>query len=220
MLVVLLLVVFAAGALVAAVMLHTPELAWCSLLLTALSGVLLLVLERRRRRRAGGSKRSSERSSGRHRVRWSTADTGSRSTVPPGESVGGRGPRSSEPVGSFAGVADSAAASTRGGTATMSGAPAESAGAVGIAGRAAASASSDPGVERVTAGVRSRAQLNARVLVVDERPRYHLETCPWLTEQAGPQPMGLTVEKAHELGFTPCARCGPDEHVARRYGDA
>ncbi len=32
MLVVLLLVVFAAGALVAAVMLHTPELAWCSLL--------------------------------------------------------------------------------------------------------------------------------------------------------------------------------------------
>ncbi|MHA6805177.1 hypothetical protein [Salinifilum ghardaiensis] len=233
MLVVLLLVVLAAGVLVAAVALHTPELAWGSLLLAVLGGLLLLLLEKRRRR-AGGSGLAS----GRHRVRRSE-NAGSQSTSPPGESGSGRGPRSSEPVGGTAApagrtaliapassatltapdsavAADGAAATARGGSARMSGSLAESAGSAGSGGRWA-SATPDPGVERVTVGVHSRAQLNARVLVVDGRPRYHLEGCPWLAEQAGPQPMGLTVEKAHELGFTPCARCGPDEHLARRH---
>ncbi|GAB3542961.1 hypothetical protein GCM10027444_00590 [Actinopolyspora lacussalsi] len=53
---------------------------------------------------------------------------------------------------------------------------------------------------------------DAEVLVIDERPRYHLDTCSWVGERAT---MPLPVGEARELGFTPCAVCCPDTSVAR-----
>ncbi len=67
---------------------------------------------------------------------------------------------------------------------------------------------SDPGVEETPeADVAVLADLEDEVVVVDEHPRYHLRTCPWL----GPRdtiPIG--VGEARQLGFTPCDRCRPD----------
>ena len=49
------------------------------------------------------------------------------------------------------------------------------------------------------------------VVVVDERPRYHLAACGWLGER---EVQGLPVREARELGFTACARCTPDAVLA------
>jgi len=49
------------------------------------------------------------------------------------------------------------------------------------------------------------------VLVVDEHPRYHVEGCPWL---AGRTTIPLPLDEARADGFTPCARCAPDRHLA------
>ncbi|GAA2700703.1 hypothetical protein ACFY2R_08210 [Micromonospora olivasterospora] len=51
------------------------------------------------------------------------------------------------------------------------------------------------------------AGLDAEVLVVDGRPRYHLADCPHLL---GRDAEALPVSEAVALGFTPCARCAPD----------
>ncbi len=57
-------------------------------------------------------------------------------------------------------------------------------------------------------------ELPDEVLVVDERPRYHLPGCRWVgTRPTEPLP----VREARELGFTPCAGCGPDAELAARY---
>lgn len=49
------------------------------------------------------------------------------------------------------------------------------------------------------------------VVVVDERPRYHLSSCQWLGDL---EVQGLPVREARELGFTACARCTPDAVLA------
>jgi hypothetical protein len=49
------------------------------------------------------------------------------------------------------------------------------------------------------------------VLVVDEHPRYHLAGCSWL---AGRETIPLPLREARGDGFTPCAACTPDAHVA------
>lgn len=57
-------------------------------------------------------------------------------------------------------------------------------------------------------------ELDDEVLVVDERPRYHLLGCRWV----GMRPTEvLPVRQARELGFTPCAGCGPDAELAVRH---
>lgn len=56
-------------------------------------------------------------------------------------------------------------------------------------------------------------ELEDEVLVVDEHPRYHLAGCGWL----GPRAVEpLPASEARSLGFTPCARCGPDAELAGR----
>jgi clumping factor A len=54
------------------------------------------------------------------------------------------------------------------------------------------------------------AQLDAEVLVVDGRPRYHLADCPHLT---GRSTEGLPVAEAVELGFSPCGLCRPVDRL-------
>ncbi|GAA3461960.1 hypothetical protein ACFFSW_14945 [Saccharothrix longispora] len=55
------------------------------------------------------------------------------------------------------------------------------------------------------------ADLTDEVRVLDERPRYHLADCSWLGERAS---LGLRVDEARRLGFTPCAVCRPDSSLA------
>lgn len=55
------------------------------------------------------------------------------------------------------------------------------------------------------------SELSDEVVVIDERPRYHLSSCAWL----GNRPiLSLPVSEARDLGFTPCALCTPDAVLA------
>lgn len=56
-------------------------------------------------------------------------------------------------------------------------------------------------------------ELEDQVIVVDEHPRYHLAECRWLADH---DTIPIAVSEARELGFTPCARCGPDAKLAER----
>jgi hypothetical protein len=55
------------------------------------------------------------------------------------------------------------------------------------------------------------SELSDEVVVIDERPRYHLATCAWLGDRPT---MPLAVSEARELQFTPCAYCSPDATLA------
>jgi hypothetical protein len=51
------------------------------------------------------------------------------------------------------------------------------------------------------------------VLVIDERPRYHLAGCVHLV---GRTPIPLPLDEAKADGFTPCGGCEPDRNLAER----
>lgn len=55
------------------------------------------------------------------------------------------------------------------------------------------------------------SELSDEVVVIDERPRYHLRACTWLGDRPT---MPLPVSEARELGFTPCGHCRPDSTLA------
>jgi hypothetical protein len=55
------------------------------------------------------------------------------------------------------------------------------------------------------------SELTDEVLVLDERPRYHLAGCGWVGDRPT---IPLPVNEARQLGFTPCARCAPDATLA------
>nr|WP_063779277.1 hypothetical protein [Kibdelosporangium sp. MJ126-NF4]CEL16904.1 hypothetical protein [Kibdelosporangium sp. MJ126-NF4]CTQ91867.1 hypothetical protein [Kibdelosporangium sp. MJ126-NF4] len=57
------------------------------------------------------------------------------------------------------------------------------------------------------------SELQDEVVVIDERPRYHLRSCAWL---GGRPVLGLPVSEARDLGFTPCSLCAPDSTLAAR----
>ena len=58
------------------------------------------------------------------------------------------------------------------------------------------------------------SELTIEVRVVDEHPRYHLGACAWLRDKST---LPLPVNEARQLGFTPCAYCGPDAILAARH---
>jgi hypothetical protein len=55
------------------------------------------------------------------------------------------------------------------------------------------------------------SELTDEVLVLDERPRYHLAGCAWVGDRPT---IPLPVNEARQLGFTPCAVCTPDARLA------
>jgi hypothetical protein len=55
--------------------------------------------------------------------------------------------------------------------------------------------------------------LTDEVFVVDEHPRYHLGGCAHLL---GREAIPLPLDEARTDGFTPCAVCAPDRHLAER----
>ncbi|MET0136075.1 MAG: hypothetical protein ABW215_21040 [Kibdelosporangium sp.] len=58
------------------------------------------------------------------------------------------------------------------------------------------------------------SELSDEVVVIDERPRYHLGTCGWL---GGRPTLALAISEARDLGFTPCGKCSPDAALAARH---
>ena len=58
------------------------------------------------------------------------------------------------------------------------------------------------------------SDLTDEVVVIDERPRYHLSGCRWVGTR---QTLPLPVDEARELGFGPCAVCRPDFTLAARH---
>lgn len=67
--------------------------------------------------------------------------------------------------------------------------------------------------ESTPADVEIVSVLEAEVVVVDEYPRYHLDDCSWLGDR---DTIPIPVREARKLGFTPCAVCTPDAHLATR----
>ena len=66
----------------------------------------------------------------------------------------------------------------------------------------------EPPAQRVApADAAAVARLDARVRVIDGRPRYHSDGCLHLL---GRESEALPVREAVELGFTPCSQCEPD----------
>ena len=58
------------------------------------------------------------------------------------------------------------------------------------------------------------AGLDDEVLVIDEQPRYHVDTCRAVAAQPS---IPLPVREAVELGFTPCGWCTPDAVLHERH---
>jgi hypothetical protein len=77
----------------------------------------------------------------------------------------------------------------------------------------------EPAPQVVPASVAAAvAGLDTEVMVVDGRPRYHLDTCDHLR---GRESEAIAVSEAVELGFTPCGLCRPDTALvedATRHG--
>lgn len=78
-----------------------------------------------------------------------------------------------------------------------------------------ADSAAEPGEEQTDAtDLLVVSDLAIEVHVVDEHPRYHLTRCTWLGAK---QTIPIPVSEARQLGFTPCARCGPDATLAARH---
>ncbi|GAA1212344.1 hypothetical protein [Prauserella alba] len=71
--------------------------------------------------------------------------------------------------------------------------------------------------DSATEDARLVARLEEEVVVVDERPRYHLAECAWLETR---ETIPLPAREARELGFSPCGRCRPDATLAQRHRDS
>ncbi|NIJ11288.1 hypothetical protein FHU38_001632 [Saccharomonospora amisosensis] len=189
--IVLILVLAALGLVVTALVTANSLWAWISIGLSVLAGALL-VFDWWRRRSAAGTKPGS-----------------SEATEADGE--GGGEPTASE-TGRAEPAAESAVASGQNSatdpSATTTGtARAPRAGAV-------EERDGDPAEEETDAAdLLVVSELDAEVLVVDEHPRYHLSGCDWLEARAT---IPIAVKEARELGFTPCALCGPDATLASR----
>jgi hypothetical protein len=186
-----LLVVLAAFGLLVAALVSTHVLwAWLSVGLSVVAAALLLA-DWRRRRRAGAIADAGEADG---------VAVVSGSSVEGPESTAERVTPSGEP-----GTGDAAVA---GGSGEPLGA------ASGPLGDSAAPNVPDdePPVEDTDAAdILVVADLNDEVRVIDERPRYHLPSCRWLADRPT---IPLPVREARQLGFTPCARCSPDQTLA------
>jgi hypothetical protein len=109
------------------------------------------------------------------------------------------------PTGAQAGGATAVSAVPADGV-PASGGPSDGAAAVGEL--------DDPPVEEVeVTDLLLVVDVKDEVLVIDERPRYHLAGCVHL---AGRTPIPLPLDEAKSDGFTPCAVCEPDRNLAQR----
>jgi hypothetical protein len=182
--VVLLLIVAAFGLLVAALISTQTLWAWGSVLLS-ISAAAVLFLERQRRRRGVADPRAPAQAAALPLAVPLTEESDGSDADPQGDAGGPRGQQ---------GTGDLEDPPTGGTQAITS------------------SSSEEPGEEDTDASdALVVSELDDEVRVVDERPRYHLASCEWLGDRAT---LALPVSEAHQLGFTPCARCAPDSTLA------
>lgn len=211
--VVLLLVVLAAGVLVGAVGVGEPEWGWISVLLSVLGAVLLLTDRRRRRAARSAAAPDAETATESATAKTSTGETSTAVTAR--QPVAEPDPAESEP-----GPADGSRST--GDTGLLGSRTAESAGSGGavVLGPVQDHTAGAHDLESAAATKRwerpPAPDPDARVLVVDEYPRYHLPECPWLRDRVT---IRLVFREAQELGFTPCARCAPYATLAGRAGE-
>ncbi|GGM37765.1 hypothetical protein GCM10012275_06010 [Longimycelium tulufanense] len=198
---VLLFVLAAFGLLVTALATGATGWAWASVATSVVAGGLLV---------ADGLRRRSVVTSG----DGTTGDIVASDSRPP-EHASGAGVGHDELAGGPArSAADGEAAADRRkatGPPADPGAPAGSGGEPGsTSGRRP-----DPPEEDTDAADSLRvAELADEILVVDERPRYHLAGCRWLENRLT---LPLPVREARSLGFTPCAHCAPDATLLSRH---
>ncbi|WP_017974163.1 hypothetical protein [Actinopolyspora halophila] len=183
--IVLLLLLVAAGVLVFAVSAGVAQWAWLSVLLCVIAGIVLLLARRRDRARAAVS--SPRRSTG-------TPERTSSAEEAEGAS-GAESIESTEEPGTESGVSgtDRSAGSQE---------------------RLVAEPDFDtepPEQETDAADALLVADSTIDVFVIDERPRYHRGDCSWAGDRAT---LPLPAREARELGFTPCAVCCPDRSIA------
>lgn len=239
----ILLLLVAVGLLVAVLVTGQIALAWASVGVSALVG-LLLVVRRRRVLRHGDSEDVDPGEPGRPEPVASAAPVAEPVAGEATETVAGEaaGPDQPEPETAQPDLAGpslagedsaesegSAAAGAEQGTAeqdTAGSSEGESAepeqvsqGAAGAANGVPAAADrpadAEPDEEDTDAADHLLVwEMQDEVLVVDEHPRYHLAGCTW-PEPGSTEP--LPVQEARELGFTPCAVCRPDRTLARRH---
>lgn len=213
--VVLLLVLAAGGALVSAVVADHPQWAWLAVLFSVLGAALLVM----RRTRAPKAAEAPSESADPER-QYSERQPSERQSSEPAELSqhrAGRAPGMAEP----ANAANQTAAAKDGGTRWFDAPAFETAGAgaqlsrTRVAGASAAPlVDEEPGDEGTDATVLLQgSELDVEVVVIDERPRYHLARCRWL-ENRGTIP--LPLREARSLGFTPCALCAPNAVLTRR----
>lgn len=214
--IVLLLVLAALGLLVTALVTGTSLWAWVSIGLSVLAGLLLLADWLRRRKRAdepepaedagesAGEDDSESESGGGGKAVPAEADAEQTALIP---KTGELGDPADVPEPDVADEAESAEASETGSEPESGDAGAET-----VSAEKKAARDTPPGVEETAADdLAVVKELDDEVVVVDEYPRYHLVDCGWLS---GRDTIPIGVGEARQLGFTPCARCGPDAVLA------
>lgn len=208
LIVVLVLVLVALGLLVVSLVLGNGLFAWLSIVASVLAAVALLLDIFRRRAGRGGR----------------DAESGGQTGAPEpasGAGAGGTAALTAEPSSETADGADQAVEEdgSEPGSATETGG-AEGEETVSSAAETPEGEPADelddvePGEEETDAAdLLTVTDLDDQVVVVDERPRYHLEECGWLGDRAT---IPLPAREARDLGFTPCAVCTPDRVLAAR----
>ncbi|MEV6443204.1 hypothetical protein [Amycolatopsis sp. NPDC051716] len=190
--IVLVLVLAALGLLVTALITASSLWAWVSIGLSVLAGLLLVADWLRRRRRSSAPAAPA-----------AAAAAPAASAVSPPEAEAPESPAEEEQTTLIPAAGDLGDPADTPDTPDPE--PAEEADA---SAEAETKPDSDPGVEETPeADVAVLADLEDEVVVVDEHPRYHLTTCPWLGTR---DTIPIGVGEARQLGFTPCDRCRPD----------
>ncbi|MBB4682813.1 hypothetical protein [Amycolatopsis jiangsuensis] len=197
--IVLVLVVAALALLVTALITATSLWAWISIGLSVLAGLLLLVDWIRRRRSSGPEQPPADEAEAGEPDR----DAESESDTEP-EDDGEEAAEQTELLPATGELSDPAPA----------GEPDAEPGPAPEDAKAEAKAVRDtpPGEEDTAEeDLELVRDLEDEVVVVDEYPRYHLVDCGWLS---GRDSIPIAVGEARQLGFSPCARCGPDAVLA------
>lgn len=222
--IVLILVLAALALLVTALITATSLWAWVSIGLSVLAGLILLVDWLRRRKRAAAAAPSTQdgadaedsadakdtRDAGDTAEDADKEDAEATALLP---STGELGDPADvpDPVIEPEDEPEPAAAETTAET-TVADSPAPAAAVATKVTKADPTRENAPGEEETAADdLAIVSDLEDEVVVVDEYPRYHLVDCGWLS---GRDTIPIAVGEARQLGFTPCARCGPDAVLA------
>ncbi|MGC7100495.1 hypothetical protein ACPZ19_37935 [Amycolatopsis lurida] len=204
--VVLVLVLVAAGLVVAGLITANTLWAWVSVGVSVVAGIVMLAEWLRRRKQAAAAAAEPASSSAEEEPK-PEPDADADSDAVEGE-VAGELPLDEEPE-----EKEPAAA-----TAVLPAAgDSEKSPETEAEAEEPAAATGDPGEEDTDAAdLLVVSSLDVEVLVVDEYPRYHLAECTWLTDR---DTIPIAVSEARDLGFTPCDRCGPDATLAAAHRD-